>query len=72
MLKKIAVLNFDESLIVNIIMSESAEVAKSILDSPCIELPEDSLVGIGFIKSEDGNWSAPIQEIPEENIEDPV
>ena len=33
---------------------------------------DNTYCGIGFTRIEEGSWSAPIQEIPEENIEDPV
>jgi hypothetical protein len=48
MLKRIAVLNSDNDLVVNVVMADNAEVANSVLNSQCIELPEDSLIGINW------------------------
>jgi hypothetical protein len=53
MLKKIAVLDLNNSLVVNVVMAENAESAKSVLNSTCIELPEDSLVGIDWQYSDE-------------------
>jgi|LakMenE01Jun11ns_1017448.scaffolds.fasta_scaffold9873295_4 hypothetical protein len=63
-MKKYAVLN-SESLVQNIILAPSLEIAESVTFSDCVKVPIGTFVDIGFLYA-DGAFSAPVVETPAE------
>ena len=63
-MKKYAVLN-SESLVQNIILAPSLEIAESVTFSECVKVPTGTFVDIGFLYA-DGAFSAPVVETPAE------
>lgn len=63
-MKKYAVLN-SESVVKDIILAPSLEIAESVTFSECIKIPMGVFVNIGYLYS-DGSFSAPVVETPAE------
>jgi hypothetical protein len=63
-MKKYAVLN-DNSIVENIILAPSLEIAEATTYSHCILIPLNTFVDIGFLYA-DGEFSAPVEETPAE------
>ncbi len=63
-MKKYAVLD-DNSLVTNIIVADSLEVAEKVTSCYCVLVPLETFVDIGYVYA-DSTFTAPVVETPEE------
>lgn len=56
-----------ESIVSNVIVADSVEIAETITGQPCVEYTETNPAQIGWVyDSETGKFSLPVEEAPAE------